>query len=410
MEKTILDFISLFRCALHGLTPSKADYAIEEIKKLADRHNAWPLIFMSVKEAYGDEESPCENWDKLRSTFFFQCVKNMQHMYGLRKILSALDKAGIPYAILKGESLAALYPHPECRISSDIDLYVAPEDESRTVDVLLSRGVEVSPRIPHAHHRDCKSNACGKIELHIQWQGDLQNDILYGGKLKSTEAFIKAQTEALGSFYTLGVNDGLYMHFAHLTTHFIAGGFGIRLISDLLLYIQKYKDKIDWQSFHTFLTELGYTIFFNALLGLGVKYLGFEKADFPEFTYDSETLELLMEDCISGGAFGHAETGRFETLEAVLTERAEDYKAYKNTYQAESNKTKLSFSVNNMKNLYNYVRKYRWLLPVAYLNHIGFILSKGMQKLFKKKNNQPAPMHENAQKRMLLLEKLEIKK
>ncbi len=409
MENTTLDFIYLFRCALHGTTPSKAGYDLEKIKKLADQHNAWPLIFLPLKEAYGDED-PCENWHEYRSSFFYLCVKNMQRMYGLRKILSAFDKASIPYAILKGESLASLYPHPECRISSDIDLYVAPEDESRAVDILLSRGVEVKPRIPHGHHRNCKSKVCGKIELHIQWQGDLQNDILYNGKLKSTENFMQMQTEALGSFYTLGVNDGLYMHFAHLTTHFVAGGFGIRLVSDLLLYIRKHKNVIHWDNFNAFLSKLGYTMFFNALLCLGIKYLGFETSDFPQCNCEEDTVDLLMEDCISGGAFGHAEAGRFGTHEVVLSSRAKDFDSYTSQYQAQSNKSKLSFSVNNIKNLYNYVRKNTWLLPVAYLHHIGFIAGKATQKLFKKQKKQPAPMHENAQKRILLLEKLEIKK
>ncbi len=408
MNRIHAEFLELFRSALHDCTPKKPEVSdIPELKKLADKHNAWPLIFTALKDVYKDE-NPCPEWPEYRNHFFFLCVKNMQHMYALSKLLTALDKAGIPYAVLKGEALASLYPHPECRISSDIDLYVSPEDESRAVDVLINHGVEVTPRIPHAHHCECKSNACGKIELHIQWQGDLQSDILYQSKLKQSEPFVKTKTEALGEFQTIGINDGLHFHFAHLMTHFIGGGFGIRLISDLLLYIRKHKNDFDVPAFRSFLSELGYNKFMDTLLSLGTEYLGFKKSDFFDFKEDKDTAALLIEDCLTGGAFGHAEAGRFDTHEAYLKERADDYAAYHANYSRENVKEKISFSLKNMKHRYLYLRKSILLLPIAYVHHIAFIVSRGFVKLFEKKAT-PAPMHENAQKRQLLLEKLEMK-
>lgn len=409
MDRICTEFLEIFCSALHGRTPKKPDTNdIPEIKKLADKHNAWPLIFTVLNDLYKDDD-PCPAWTDYRSQFFFQCVKNMQHMYALRKLLNAFDKADIPYAVLKGESLASLYPHPECRISSDIDLYVHPEDESRAVDVLLAHGVQVEPRIPHAHHCNCKSNACGKIELHIQWQGDLQSDILYESKLQQSEPFVTTQTEALGTFQTIGINDGLHFHFAHLMTHFVAGGFGIRLISDLLLYIRKHKNELDIPAFRSFLSELGYNKFMDALLSIGTEYLGFNNSDFFEFKEDSNAASLLIEDCLTGGAFGHAEAGRFDSHEAYLKERSEDYAAYHKNYRRENIKEKISFSLKNMKHRYHYLRNSILLLPIAYVHHTAFIISRGFSKLFKKKSI-PAPMHENAQKRQALFDTLELKK
>ncbi len=413
MDKNSLEFLNIFRCAIHGRLPDVSENTdITAIKEAADRHNAWPLVFMVLKDVYKDTD-PCAQWPDFRNKFFYQCVKNMQHMYGLRKILAAFSTENIPYAILKGEALATLYPHPECRISSDIDLFVYPVDEVRAIDVLTHCGVKVTPRIPHAHHCECTSNACGKIELHIKWQGDLQNDILYKSKAAPTEAFIQMQTEALGTFYTIGINDGLYFHFMHLLTHFIGGGFGIRLISDLLLYIRKYKNELDEAAFRQFLTDLGYNKFVDTLLGIGVKYLGFTKEDFFAFSYDEETVDLLMDDCLTGGAFGHAEAGRFDTHGAYLKERLENeggsFDTYQKQYQHSSNKEKISFSIKNIRQLHPYVRKCFLLLPVAYVHHCFFILSRGIAKICQKPMHTPVPMHENAQKRQLLLEKLDLK-
>ena len=76
---------------------------------------------------------------------------------------------------------------------------------------------------------------------------------------------------------------------------------------------------------------------------------------------------------------------------------------------AENDLEKLSFSTKNIKNLYPYVRKNRLLLPVAYLHHCCFIVRRGFVKLFTKKPTETAPLHENAQKRKPLFDKLGLK-
>ena len=97
-----------------------------------------------------------------------------------------------------------------------------------------------------------------------------------------------------------------------------------------------------------------------------------------------------------------------KTLPTLTTEK--DMKAYMADYRASSNREKISFSRANLENLYAYLRKNRFLLPVAYVHHAYFILTRGFKKLTKKKKTLPKPMHENAQKRQMLFEKLELKK
>ena len=71
MDKTGIEFLNIFRCAIHGRAPElTSNTDIATIKKLADRHNAWPLVFMVLKDFYKDED-PCEGWADYRNKFFF---------------------------------------------------------------------------------------------------------------------------------------------------------------------------------------------------------------------------------------------------------------------------------------------------------------------------------------------------
>ena len=57
-----------------------------------------------------------------------QVVKANEHMNDvLLEFTAELERRNIPYALMKGQGVASLYPHPLHRVSGDIDLYVPME-------------------------------------------------------------------------------------------------------------------------------------------------------------------------------------------------------------------------------------------------------------------------------------------
>ena len=51
------------------------------------------------------------------------------------QVVSALDAAGVPSVLLKGQALARNYPIPELRACGDIDIYAGPETYLKACEV-----------------------------------------------------------------------------------------------------------------------------------------------------------------------------------------------------------------------------------------------------------------------------------
>jgi hypothetical protein len=70
--------------------------------------------------------------------------------HALTGIGAALDRAGIPFRLLKGPALAALaYPDPTTRAAVDLDLWVRPADRERACAVLEGCGLARLTTGPH---------------------------------------------------------------------------------------------------------------------------------------------------------------------------------------------------------------------------------------------------------------------
>lgn len=95
-----------------------------------------------------------------------------------RAVLARIDDVfaqhGIDAVVLKGASIARLYPTPSARVSSDVDLLVRPRDLERASDALLSLGYECSDSeamrrwsLEHHHHHFFAHAASIPVELHF---------------------------------------------------------------------------------------------------------------------------------------------------------------------------------------------------------------------------------------------------
>ena len=71
-------------------------------------------------------------------------VGHLRRQAVLRRLLPALDAAGVTAVVLKGGALAYLsYPEPSLRSMSDLDLWVAPADLDRAVAIAQAAGLEI---------------------------------------------------------------------------------------------------------------------------------------------------------------------------------------------------------------------------------------------------------------------------
>ena len=170
----------------------------------------------------------------------------------------------------------------------------------------------------------------------------------------------------------------LYM-ICHAYKHLVYCGIGIRQICDMVLFTEAYGKQIDWDKIVKSLSQLHLTVFAEALLKIATDYLGMdlEKAEcshlYSLFIVDEKP---LLDDIMSGGVYGTQDENRLHsanmTLSAVSAKRlGKINRGYLNT---------LFPSYSYMARNYQYIKKNRFLLPVAWMQRIYTYLMNSNKK------------------------------
>lgn len=409
MKNTYKDLISLFcASALKSDCKTSSDISLTEIFSLAESLGIWPYVFASLKDMYkcGKLNIEEDTFNTLNQTVIIKTVKASAQRMKVHKLIYALEKEGIDVIVLKGESLAHLYKQPSLRISSDTDLLIAPENEERAIEIIRSFEIDVHKKSAVSHHTRCISESTGLIELHTDVYEDYIDDLYFDNFKIGTDNPLTIKTDDGFTLKTLSANDGLYFLTFHYIKHFLERGCGLRQITDLLLYMKNYKNDIDCKKYEITLEKLNFKGLIANTIGIGIKYMGFDKNDFFISDFDDEITEKLLCDIIEGGAFGGNgdERKRFNE-EFLKIKLKKGYTSHKLSFMAEFFKKSASFSFKNISMRYPYIKKSRLLLPIAYINHIWYIINAAFKQLIQKK---PKRDDEFINERLELFKKMNI--
>ena len=130
---------------------------------------------------------------------------------------------------------------------------------------------------------------------------------------------------------------------------------------------QAYGEQIDWSRLLEQIASIRATDFTAALFAIANGSLGIEIADLPEELRWRETdPEALLDDILASGVHGSSTMSRKHS--ATITLRAAD----------KNSKTRTLFpSASDLEKWYPYLKKHRWLLPVAWVQRILRYLKAG---------------------------------
>ena len=360
-------------------------FKLGDVIALAAEQGVWQLCFAGIKQAVQEQkisiaQEDAELYETLKKRFVASCIIHEQKNEALLQILEQLKTKGISCCLLKGKSLSYMYAHPECRISSDIDLLVDLEQEEKALAVFREAGFAIENRGTTSNHDKLEHPGIGVVELHISLYYDIEHDVWFDNVNMQQEPYMQKD-----GMTVLGITDGYLYTLLHAVRHFVRSGLGAKQILDVLLYEKYYKDQLDAKRIEDTLTHLKYMDFLNTVKGLGVEYLGFEQSDFLPFSYQKEKVDRLLTDVAAGGVFGKKEDRRdcFDLYNAVrfATFKNEDYQAFMTKWYRKRAANSFSFSVQNMKKRYGYVEKHTFLVPVAWIHHVFTIISAAGRKL-----------------------------
>lgn len=347
-----------------------------ELFQIALEQNVLPMVYQSIYTSEVFHKSGFRSEGILKAKVRQMAISQIMRTGEFIQLYKALSTKGLKPIVVKGIICRNLYPQPDNRISGDEDLYIPAGTYEVYHQALLEAGMEIAdwdkPNIDVLHEISyVKKGGMLRIELHKDlFDGEEQ---AYAGmneqfaNVFSNVITVKADGTEI---CTMGYSDHLLFLIVHAFKHFISSGVGIRQVCDMVMFANAYGNQIDWQFVLDECEKIHADVFAAALFDMGYKYLGFdmERACYPEIwkriTVDSEE---ILDDMLSAGVFGSADMNRKHsssiTLNAVSAERQGK--------KAEASTLKTLFpSRKYLEGRYQYLKKYPFLLPVAWVQRI----------------------------------------
>lgn len=335
MTRTRQQFLELLRAGLWG---EKADESL--FREGAD----WKKILKTAREQAvqsvvmdGIETLPAEAWPprEIIHRMMIDRTINIQ-MHGLlnrtvNEVAEALDAAGIPSVLLKGQGVAKNYARPESRSCGDIDLYVGECNFRKAIEVISGmKNDSLKVGIECDHHVQISLNQV-EIELHKKadyMPGTRMNRDLQQWTIESIDN--NFSTGSLPSWDNAGTKVSLapatfdaFFILHHAVRHMTTGGIGFRQLCDWTMYLHSNHDHIDAEALKSKLERYHMTAIWQEFGILAVRHLGLPIEELPlaPASTDSSKTGRILDQIFISGNFGHADTNRKDNRKAGYMKR-----------------------------------------------------------------------------------------
>lgn len=370
MTKIYEDFLKLLKSSLlKELTQLSPNY--EEIYKLASIHKVVPLIYESAYKTESFKEVDA-NFAKYFKTSSMQILySQIQRSDRFLQLYKEFNNAGLRILVFKGIILRELYPIPDERISGDEDLLVEKKDLNKVIEILESNNMErvlSDEEEADVYHYFCKRTGL-HLELHTTLFGEKSATNRKMGKI-FTNVFKNSDIVNINNVevHTFSINEHFLYVICHAIKHFVSAGTGIRQICDIVMYINKYEENIDWGYIWKEITNLGYDTLLVNMLQISIDYLGLDE---NKVTYAKNknsyyvNTEALIEDIMEGGVYGASTQARLNSANMSLDALDGESKS-----KIKSNLAAIFPKADSLKGRYQYLEKYPVLLPIAWTSRI----------------------------------------
>ena len=354
-------FFALMRAYLYKeKIPSLTEKEIMNCLQLAQIHSLYPIIYYVIKQ----EKGICFINDKLEQVYKTMLYQAIVQDEAITEIRKAFENENIKIILFKGAEIREFYPIPQHRTMGDLDCLIKKEDREKADRLFASMGFEC---------KECTGDVWKYvrgvviIELHVRIASNntlIQFD--YNGY------FFDAinHAEKKGYYWCFEVEYHLCYLLYHITKHLCGTGAGIRMVFDIAIFIQNYEEKLNWKKVEKMLKETKLNLLAGAIFQLCIKWFGVEVD--CAYTVSKTTLSELERYMIEGGTFGH------QTHDYGDVYRRNGYTKIheKNMYmKIEVIKNFLFPPINYMIQVLPIVRKYKFLLPLAWIKRYFLALA-----------------------------------
>ena len=286
MNETQKGVITLIKSAITGEKyPLPEGFNIGEAYDFIMKHKIIMLAYEGAVRCGISKNEPA--MQKLFKHYVQGMFHSEEQMKAVNKIYSAFDENGIDYLPLKGCNMKFLYPKPELRAMGDADILIKEEQYKTIKKVLEKRGFAEEQEISHHYVWDSEKL---HFELHTMLipasYPKFKN--YYGtGWNKS----IKTETNR----FVYSVEDEFVFIFTHFAKHYLEGGIGLRHITDIFVYLEKFRE-MDFDYIEAEFEKLGILKFYKNVVKTVDFYFNNGTAD--------EAVNVVSEYILASGNWG----------------------------------------------------------------------------------------------------------
>lgn len=332
---------------------------IEEITDIAKRNHMEYLLLGALLRLDNLSES---HVGELRGRVMNSLMRTMAQVTEFNELEKIFENAGIKNQAMKGARMRTLYPTPQLREMSDVDILVDSACMKQAAQQLTENGYILAKSIKH--HDIYKKQPFMVVEVHKA----MYDKTVDGGQYKYFSNFSKAVlTEGKKYTYDFNREDFYIYMMAHMAKHFYTMGCGIRNLVDVYVYQEKYDTILDKTYVKEELKKCGILEFANHMEKLTAIWLKGEKSS---MFYDD-----LFRYMLDSGIYGKDENGIWSKFsEKKMHDKDATPKQLKRWYYFPP----LSY----MSELYPWLAGHSYLLPVAWGIRAwrGVFMNKGAQK------------------------------
>lgn len=365
----------------------------------AVKNDVLPLLLPAFRQNGGVK---AENLTAVEKRTSIDAYKETKKEACAAKLLNVLKSEGITAIVLKGLAYKALYPYPELRKMSDLDLLVLDGDLRKVYEIAKTVGCVTDDKEIHHFTLDSTLNVETATNLYPDKENSLFDEYLINDEITETVAckFSFYNDE----FYTLSPTHNVLYCAYHMFKHFIFGGVGARQMCDFALLISKFRGEVDWAYILAQSKRAKMTKFVYSLVRIADNYFGADVSRFYEQyseSVDDETVCEVWCDMLNGGVFGVSAHER-EIARSIVFRKIKERNGSKSYTGLRAVFPPLSY----MRKEFSYVDFAPILLPIAWAHRLAKFLFK---RLFKRGEfNIISKAQRSAQERLKIMDKLGI--
>lgn len=341
-----------------------------------------------------------------------EIVSYTKKQFAVSEIVNELEEKGIECIMLKGDTLAEFYPEKDVRMSGDTDLLIEPKKERKCLKIFKKMGCYVKKRTKTNNQSVIMHPKGGKFEVHISLDTKQVTESWYGNIKLLNEPFRSVKVGGMYEYKTLGYTDTAVNLILHFIRHFVGGIASMRMMLDVLLFMEKNSEKIDFNRVEDVLKELKYDKIYESLKYIGKMYFWFENINYSE-KYE-KFADKILEDMFECGDYGFDKMEEQNYTYGVYSQKRfsrfskGNYKFYKIKLLILDTYDLIFKNKYEMAKIYPILQKHRFLLPFMYVFRAFSCVFNTLTKRKSKKENDCGKNNEILQKRLELIDELDM--